>query len=70
MPTVFALVAPPGSAHVPLTIGGICFGMTVIGAIAAWSARETHRVHLNDLGAKDAVPVPRGEFDRLRTATV
>jgi MFS family permease len=70
MPTVFALVAPPGSTNVPLTVGGICFGMTVVGAAAAWSARETHRVHLNDLGAKNAVPVPREEFDRLRTATV
>jgi len=68
MPTVFAVVAPPGSTNVPLIIGGICFGLTVVGAIAAWSARETHRIHLNDLGAKDAVPVPREEFDRLRTA--
>src|SRR5581483_1655414 len=63
MPTIFAIVAPPGSTGVPFKIGSICFGMTVIGAIAAWSARETHRIHLNDLGAKDAIPVPRDEFD-------
>jgi MFS family permease len=70
MPTVFAIVAPPGSRNVPLIVGSICFGMTVIGAIAAWSARETNRIHLNDLGQRSAVPVPREEFERLRTAAV
>ena len=55
-----------GSSHVPLTIGAICFGITIIGAIAAWSSRETHRVHLNDLGTPDAVPVPREEYERIR----
>ena len=32
------------------TIGAIAFGITVIAALAALSARETYRVHLNDLG--------------------
>jgi MFS family permease len=66
LPTVFAIVAPPGSSHVPLTIGAICFGITFIGAIAAWSGRETHRIHLNNLGTPDAVPVPSVEYERLR----
>jgi MFS family permease len=69
LPTLFAIIAPPGS-NVPLVIGSITFGLTIVAAIAAWSARETHRIHLNDLGQPDAQPVPREEFDRLRAAAV
>jgi MFS family permease len=69
LPSVFAAVAPPGSANVPLTIGSICFGITVIGAIAAWSARETYRIPLNELGTPNATPVPREEYNRLRART-
>jgi MFS family permease len=65
LPTVFAIIAPPGS-NVSLIVGGITFGLTVISALAALSARETNRVHLNDLGTRNAVPVPREEFERLR----
>ena len=66
LPTVFALVAPPGSADVPLMIGGICFGITIVSAVAAWFSRETNRVHLDDLGNADAVPVPHEQYDRIR----
>jgi len=66
LPTVFAIVAPPGTANVPLIIGGVCLGITVISAIAAWSSRETYRVHLDDLGNDDAVPVPREQYDRIQ----
>ena len=69
LPSIFAAGAPPGSANVPLTIGSICFGITVIGAIAAWSARETFRIPLNELGTPEATPVPREEYDRLRAGT-
>ena len=68
LPTIFAVVAPPGSTNVPLIIGGLCLALTVVGAVAAWSAPETHRIHLNDLGKADAVPVPREEYERIRTA--
>lgn len=68
LPTVFAIVAPPGSADVPLIIGGISFALTVIGAAAAWSAKETHRIPLDELGNPDAVPVARDEFARIRAA--
>ena len=37
------------------TVGSITFGLAIIAAIAAFSARETFRVHMNDLGNKDAV---------------
>lgn len=66
LPALFATVAPPGSTNIPLTIGAITFGVTVIAAIAALSARETYRVHLADLGRQDAVPVDRQEYDRMR----
>jgi MFS family permease len=66
LPALFATVAPPGSTNIPLTIGAITFGITVIAALAAFTARETYRVHMNDLGNANAVPVERAEYDRLR----
>src|SRR5690242_14595314 len=59
LPALFAAVAPPGSTNVPLLIGSIAFGVTVIAAAAAWSARETYRIHLNDLGHANAEPVDK-----------
>src|SRR6202042_2284148 len=59
LPALFATVAPPGSTNVPLTIGSITFGVTIVAAVAAWSARETCRIHLNDLGNPNAVPVAK-----------
>src|SRR6202795_272825 len=44
LPALFASVAPPGSTNVPMTIGAIAFGITVISALAAITARETYRV--------------------------
>ncbi|WP_190606692.1 hypothetical protein [Arthrobacter ipis] len=68
LPSLFAVVAPPGSANVPLAVGSICFGITVIGALAAWSAKETHRIPLNELGSPDATPVSREEYASVRAA--
>ena len=48
------------------TVGGITFGLAVIASIAAFTARETFRVHMNDLGVKGTQPVPKEEYDRLR----
>jgi MFS family permease len=70
LPALFAAVAPPGSSNIPLTIGAITFATTLIAAIAAFSARETYRVHLNDLGDPKAVPVPKPEYDRMRALAV
>jgi MFS family permease len=66
LPALFATVAPPGSTNIPLTIGAITFGVTAIAAVAAFSARETYRVHMNDLGHPGAVPVSKQEYDRMR----
>jgi MFS family permease len=66
LPALFAWVAPPGSADIPLTVGAIAFGVTVVAALAAMSARETYRIHLNDLGDPNAIPVPKLDYDRMR----
>ncbi len=56
--------------HVVWVVGSITFGLAIIAAAAAFSARETYRIHLEDLGKKDAEPIPREEYDRLRAAGV
>ena len=48
------------------TVGGITFGLCVLAFLAALSARETFRVHLNDLGDKNAVPVSAEEYEASR----
>jgi len=70
LPVLFASVAPPGTLNVPMIVGSIAFAITVIAAAAAWSARETYRVHMNDLGNPDAQPIPKAEYDRLRAAAI
>jgi MFS family permease len=70
LPALFAAVAPPGSANIPLTIGTITFAVTILAALAAFSARETYRVHLNDLGHRGAVPVDKGDYDQLRAQSL
>jgi MFS family permease len=59
-------VADAVEVNVVWVVGSITFGLAIIAAIAAFSARETFRIHLNDLGNKDAQPIPREEYDRLR----
>jgi MFS family permease len=66
LPALFAAVAPPGSADIPLTVGAITFAVTIISAIAAFTARETFRVQLNDLGNPNAAPVDPQTYERLR----
>jgi MFS family permease len=70
LPALFASVAPPGSTNVPVTVGAITFGVTAIAALAAFTARETYRIHMNDLGRVDAVPVAKDEYDRMRANSI
>jgi hypothetical protein len=70
LPALFVWVAPPGATDIPITIGAITLGVTAIAAIAAFTARETYRVHMNDLGNADAVPVAKAEYDRMRDRSV
>jgi Na+/melibiose symporter-like transporter len=66
LPALFVAIAPPGAANIPLKIGALTLGICAIAALAAFSARETYRVHLKDLGDPNAAPVPKDEFDRIR----
>lgn len=70
LPALFATVAPPGATNIPLVVGSIAFAVTVIAATAAWSARETYRVHMNDLGKRNAVPVDKATYERLRAESL
>ena len=70
LPALFATVAPPGSTNVPVMIGSITFGITIISAIAAYSVKETYRIHLNDLGERGARPVDKVDYMRLREQTL
>jgi MFS family permease len=70
LPALFVAVAPPGSTNIPLKIGALTFGICAIAAIAAFTARETYRIHLNDLGDRNAVPVPKSNYDRMRAETM
>ena len=66
LPALFVAVAPPGAANIPLVVGSITLAICALAAIAAFSARETYRVPMKDLGNKNAVPVPTAEYQRLR----
>jgi len=63
LPVVFTTVAPPGSRNIPFKIGSITFGITVIAAIAAWTAKETYRIQLEGLGNPAAVPITESEYE-------
>jgi MFS family permease len=67
LPSIYGAVAGPG-ANVPLIVGTFTLGCSIIAAVAAFTARETYRIHLNDLGQKDATPVPVQEYERMRAA--
>ncbi|UPG71569.1 MFS transporter [Roseomonas gilardii subsp. gilardii] len=70
LPALFTAIAPPGSANIPLTIGAVTLGITAIAAIAAYSARETYRIHMNDLGQVNAQPVEKGRYEEMRLASI
>ncbi|WP_421845153.1 MFS transporter [Mycobacterium sp.] len=53
-------------ADVIWVVGSITLGLSCLAAIAAISARETYRVHLDHLGYKKAVPVLSDEYQRMR----
>jgi MFS family permease len=53
LPALFTLVAPPGTHNVPWVVGSIAFGITIIAAISAWSARETYQLQLHELGVQE-----------------
>lgn len=70
LPALFATVAPPGSQNVPLIVGSIAFAICIVSAAAAWSARETYRLRMDDLGNPEAVPVDQASYERLRDESI
>jgi Na+/melibiose symporter-like transporter len=70
LPAVFAAVAPPGASNIPTTVGTLALIVCVVAALAALSARETHRIRMEDLGKQDAVPVDKEEYKHLREQSV
>ncbi len=70
LPALFAAVAPPGSNNIPLVVGGMTLGICIVSALAAWSSRETYRVHLSELGLPNATPINKQEYDRQRNESM
>ncbi|MEI4485690.1 MFS transporter [Frigidibacter sp. MR17.14] len=68
LPALFATVAPPGSDSVWLTVASIAFAITVVSALAAFSARETFRVPMDQLGQRNARPLDRATYEAQRAA--
>ena len=51
LPALFATVAPPGSANIPLTVGTITLAITLVAAAAAWSAARADEGYQTELTA-------------------
>ena len=68
LPALFAWVAAPGSGNIPIVVGSITFAITIIAAAAAFSARETYRLRLADLGDPRATPLGTSDYSQLRNA--
>jgi MFS family permease len=65
LPLIYAAITTIDS-NVPLIVGSFTFGCGIICAAAAYSAKETFKVHMNDLGEKDARPVPDEVYRQAR----
>jgi MFS family permease len=70
LPALFVFVAPPGASNIPVTIGAITFGITLVAAFAALSSRETFRVPLEQLGDPAARPVHEQDYLRVRAQAI
>ncbi|MCA8315045.1 MFS transporter [Burkholderia multivorans] len=65
LPSLFAAIAPPGTHDIPLRIGTVTLAISALAAVAAWTARETHRTPLHELGGPAAT---RRAAERLAPA--
>jgi hypothetical protein len=52
------------------TVGTITLVIGILAAVVAYFTQETYRIHMNDLGDRNAVPVPLAEYHRIRTTGV
>lgn len=67
LPALFAAVAPPGADNIPMAVGSIAFAVTLIAALAAFSARETYRIPMEELGQPNATPLAKQHYNALRS---
>ena len=67
LPALFAAVAPPGSMHVPATIGAMTLAVSLVAAIAGLERARNVAHCAADLGNPGAVPVDEDEYQRRRT---
>jgi MFS family permease len=65
LPLIYAAITTKDS-NVPLIVGTFTFGCGIICATAAYSAKETYKIHMDQLGTKNAQPVPDHEYRRIR----
>lgn len=70
LPAVFALVAGPGADNIPLVVGGLTCACTLLAAIAAWSAPETSRIPMADLGKRGSVPTDAESYRQARLQAI
>ncbi|WP_028310874.1 MFS transporter [Derxia gummosa] len=70
LPAIFATISPPGSTDIPVTIGSLALFITAIAAFACWTARETFRVPMHELGNPKATPVAESEYNASREQAV
>lgn len=70
LPAVFALVAGPGADNIPLVVGGLTCVCTLLAAIAAWSAPETSRIPMADLGKRGSVPTDAESYRQARLQAI
>ncbi|GGD70293.1 3-phenylpropionic acid transporter [Caballeronia grimmiae] len=52
LPSLFAAIAPPDTKEIPLVIGTATLVIASLAALAAWTARETYRTPLDELGSR------------------
>jgi MFS family permease len=63
-------LAESAQNHVIWTVGSITFALTIVAAIAAFSSRETYKIHLNDCGEDWAQPVSDEAYAQARRQAI
>jgi hypothetical protein len=64
------VAAQAAQMDVVWTVGTITLVIGIAAAVTAYFTQETYRIHMNDLGNPNAVPVPLEEYHRIRTTGV
>ena len=65
LPLIYAAITDQNS-NVPLVVGSFTFACGIICAVSAWSAQETYKIHMDQLGEKNARPVSDEDYRQAR----